>query len=517
MNLQHQLHKFPKGFQNTYAKASSIVRSHPLDAKPLLENLLQYPLLKENPYINGMVEYLYGEALFDLSQSTSALPHLTVAYQLLMDCKAWEEATHVQAFIGLTYMAEGSHANAMVSFSKEFILSQMHDIPLAFYKANLQLGECFYAVKQFDTAYTYYLAADVLLEQHPEISEQTESIPILYASLVITLCAMKQYDLAQTNHQKLLQELHKAPRFINGSYHIIPTTILKLSMSEKRDEPYVNHIVERLIYHNDQSGNTLLIDIEFLKFLSERHYYVQALEFANYMEQTSHHSDYFFIKQNIYECKARIYHALQQQEMAYQQLVRYVEISEQMHQSDISSSLSLLEIRNELEAASRQNEILKIVSYTDHLTKIANRRSLEDYFRDAIQKAHQNQETITFAMLDVDDFKTVNDGHGHQIGDQCLALLGSILLSKKNEQCFCARYGGDEFSMLFHASGEYAIDVLKDIQTEFENSCLNQFGFPVYISFGVYSTVPEEDATIASYIAKADHNLYHAKVTQKKK
>ncbi|NOZ77602.1 MAG: sensor domain-containing diguanylate cyclase, partial [Acidobacteria bacterium] len=101
----------------------------------------------------------------------------------------------------------------------------------------------------------------------------------------------------------------------------------------------------------------------------------------------------------------------------------------------------------------------------DALTGIGNRRSLDQFFQRAFTQAKKTETYLSFAMLDIDDFKHVNDRHGHQVGDVVLAEIAQVLQKNVRTKDFVARYGGEEFSIVLPGlSAEHALDVLERLR-----------------------------------------------------
>jgi GGDEF domain-containing protein len=83
----------------------------------------------------------------------------------------------------------------------------------------------------------------------------------------------------------------------------------------------------------------------------------------------------------------------------------------------------------------------------DHLTGIFNRRQLDFYLEDKIEQAKQGK-VFTAILLDLDDFKIINDTYGHLVGDEVIKLTAKLLDSCIGKNEFLARYGGDEFLII---------------------------------------------------------------------
>jgi len=86
---------------------------------------------------------------------------------------------------------------------------------------------------------------------------------------------------------------------------------------------------------------------------------------------------------------------------------------------------------------------------TDPLTGLPNRRALDTRLREAFDLAQASKAPLALAICDIDQFKAVNDLHGHQIGDEVIKFIAGALSDGDVERLFVARYGGEEFVMLF--------------------------------------------------------------------
>ena len=85
---------------------------------------------------------------------------------------------------------------------------------------------------------------------------------------------------------------------------------------------------------------------------------------------------------------------------------------------------------------------------TDSLTGLPNARALHVRFDQEVSRARRNNRPFQVIMLDLDDFKIVNDSFGHKIGDRMLREVAALIQSQLREYDFLARYGGDEFVAL---------------------------------------------------------------------
>lgn len=85
----------------------------------------------------------------------------------------------------------------------------------------------------------------------------------------------------------------------------------------------------------------------------------------------------------------------------------------------------------------------------DHLTGLPNRRAFETRFEQEYREAFAAAEPLCIAFCDIDNFKAINDSHGHDAGDRVLKLVADSLARISNDRCHVARHGGEEFVLLF--------------------------------------------------------------------
>lgn len=145
----------------------------------------------------------------------------------------------------------------------------------------------------------------------------------------------------------------------------------------------------------------------------------------------------------------------------------------------------------------------------DALTGAFNRRVLRDDLTDAIAWSARHDEPVAVALLDLDNFKHINDTQGHEVGDQVLIDLTRIVASQSRKSDRFYRLGGEEFVILLnHTDREGAATALTKL-LELLRAKLQSPEGPVTVSIGVAMHRPEE--TWSDWLARADQAMYHAK------
>jgi diguanylate cyclase (GGDEF)-like protein len=167
------------------------------------------------------------------------------------------------------------------------------------------------------------------------------------------------------------------------------------------------------------------------------------------------------------------------------------------------------------EALAVTNRRLEMLSATDPLTGLANRRQLEQVLDTEWARLEAREQPLAVAMIDIDHFKTYNDHYGHQLGDRCLQRIAAALVSTVRDTDLTARYGGEEFILVLPGAdletayriGRRAGEAVAALREEHVGS---PFGI-VTVSIGVAATVPSPQSTHTELVRTADAKLYEAK------
>jgi diguanylate cyclase (GGDEF)-like protein len=156
---------------------------------------------------------------------------------------------------------------------------------------------------------------------------------------------------------------------------------------------------------------------------------------------------------------------------------------------------------------------LQSLIYTDELTKVFNLRYFRDETPRYLETAKENGWTVGFFMLDIDDFKNVNDNHGHLVGDKALTHFTQVVIQSVDEEGVAIRYAGDEFILLVpRIDRNKAAQLGEQIQRNLKLSPLtiDQQNIGIQCSLGI-SLFPQDGDHLKTLFEKADEALYVAK------
>jgi len=155
---------------------------------------------------------------------------------------------------------------------------------------------------------------------------------------------------------------------------------------------------------------------------------------------------------------------------------------------------------------------LEVLTMTDEVTGLLNRRGFDAQINRALARANRNGTTGVLAISDVDDFKKINDRYGHLIGDEVLREIAHRILANVRETDYVARIGGDEFAILMAETEiAYGLRRLETLNNRLMRRIVTMDGhrIPVRVSFGIESFGPGDQKK--DLIERADAAMFHSK------
>ncbi len=203
----------------------------------------------------------------------------------------------------------------------------------------------------------------------------------------------------------------------------------------------------------------------------------------------------------------------------------YFNVSQEKQKSDAIEYLFAVNVRKSVEDMKKkqadmkqENDRLSQQAEYDELTGLPNRYSLGQMSDMLFERANREHRSLAVEIFDIDCFKQFNDTFGHQAGDTCLKKVSEAVRSfcKSHEHIYAARYGGDEFILIYLGRNdlevqELAEDLRKRI-SELHIANPNAHEAPIIsISQGIRNSVPQKGNRLWDYMYTADNALYQIK------
>ncbi len=166
------------------------------------------------------------------------------------------------------------------------------------------------------------------------------------------------------------------------------------------------------------------------------------------------------------------------------------------------------------------HEVIYNLTIIDALTSCPNKRFFNEFLDREIARSNRHKRPLSVLMIDLDNFKAVNDSMGHLAGDSALKAMATLIRETIRREELFARFGGEEFAIILPETKiEQAVILAEKIRAIVEN---NQFEFEskkfkVTVSIGVATTEGDPPATMDQLIHQSDARLYMAKKSGRNK
>lgn len=237
-----------------------------------------------------------------------------------------------------------------------------------------------------------------------------------------------------------------------------------------------------------------------------------------------HVEDHYNIFLDLYPFKSRLLLKKGQISEYTEYTRRYFEIYEKYQQENREALINVMELQDRLKNVTldwanmqASNAALEDLAMHDELTGLANRAFLHEYLTSSFEHAYGEKEIMGVELMDVDFFKEYNDYYGHLAGDQCLKAIAGVLRKQQVPgKVFCARYGGDEFMILYTGMTAEKIrrvseDILREVRKLKIPHERSNCGKYVSVSQGVFARIPVGNNREWDFTSRADDLLYRTK------
>lgn len=153
----------------------------------------------------------------------------------------------------------------------------------------------------------------------------------------------------------------------------------------------------------------------------------------------------------------------------------------------------------------------------DSMTELLNHKHIMDTLKKFVK--HKRIRQLAIMMLDLDDFKVINDTYGHAVGDQVIQNCANVLKAQmNNDNSIAGRYGGEEFLFVsLRTTKEEALELAERIRVSISEMIYDKMGLNVTVSIGVYHVVKPNQLNVVELVHEADKYLYEAKKAGKNK
>lgn len=484
--------------------------------------IIEYGLKTTDDHLVAFGYYYCGLVYYVLNDGTHLFEAETNALSYLNKVEEWEMMARCYNFLGITAMSRGNalvasdyYMNAIECAKKGNAEGLAATISINVGALNIICGRYEDALEVLRPVYNYF-------SMHPQMQRREEYMLALYENLAkASLCcgrlqdAKRYFDCIHEEYDMNVEDNYTMVTVLCAEsmyYHIVG--------DEKSCEDNIARI------HNLTTPNVPIMDMfedyyDYCKVLLERNKQDEFWNLIEIMEPLVKSLDFTNLQLKLLSLKIKFYRKNNKGAEYLQAAGLFYELSERAESENRAMMNHVLNLRNKLEHAKKENQILLAKSETDPLTQLSNRFRLNDASEEIFRQCLLDKVPLVVEILDIDDFKGYNDHYGHQMGDECLVKVAAAIKSMEEEHhAFVARYGGDEFILIYMGITkekvvEYAGELRQKIMDLAIPFAYSPVADVVTITQGLCWDVPVNGNRMWDYLHAADDMLYRTKQKQR--
>lgn len=458
---------------------------------------------------------------------------ITNAIRTLMHSSETELLARAYNFVGFDAVNYGSYDVAYNYYMTGLKICE--HIPDAVVPGiiNTNLGQLFNELGYYTLARQYIRQGIRIIKNHPEDGKYYRNlINMHFQDGMISLAMNRIDDVEKTMHtiRKLTEHFQDADE---GELDL-PLAFIRVWIAlERKQMKEAKYLMDDMIVAlvNEPAIYDCIDDLfTFLRYLTEHKHVSFAKRVIDVIKDTVESGGITHIMLMFNEIMVSYYDAAGNERMVTKQLRKQHELGKQlrtdqrkMHLFSIDLIREVSSLQVEQERIMKENSVLQIQAQTDALTGLPNRHAMNRVMAEAFERAWKNKTSLGVEVLDIDYFKEYNDTYGHQKGDRCLERLADVLndAAIHDRNVFCARYGGDEFILIFeNMTNDEILSFARHLDEQIESLLIrhkkSNFSDYVTVSQGICCGVPRDKNKLWDYLELADSALYAVKNSRHK-
>lgn len=475
--------------------------------------------IKDNKLL-GFAQYYRGETYYLLNYVDGTFRNLISAVENLKNADVHELEASTYNLLGIVSVNQGNAHFALDYYLSGLLICDQYGLieEKAFLKYNI--GSLYFKYQSYYQARTYFASARNLLEK------SGNEMNIFLTDISIGSCYLEEGNIEKAEEYEaviLKKDNLSVDETTEMYFWCFQARLFHQKQNLEKREYYIGKITN--IMNEKMPIMEVFEDIYiYCRMLLDANHYVELQKIIQIMEFITEQADILYLQKKILSLKIELYKKNGDEDGYLKSTAIYYELEQMMEQENryvinsiLGTRFSLEEVQKYTHQVEQKNRELQQRSEMDHLTGLPNRFRLNEYAEKAFRKAWMEQHIMGVEILDIDYFKEYNDNYGHPKGDWCLIEISEILkrfAAKKN--IFCARYGGDEFIIIYEESTKEEIyQLAEQLKREIaEMKIVHEYSKTdsiLTISQGICIGIPGNQQKVWDYLHQADKMLYKIK------
>jgi len=417
---------------------------------------------------------------------------------------------HCYNILGLIHAFLGSEFLAMKNYQQCLSLSKKHRLYQEITTSYINIGRLYRDLDDDGKALEYYLLAEASVRKKESTAHNLEVLCLTYQGHIY--CRQDKFEQAAELHRRI-EELISQNKDIPCSPSLC-SFYIRLFFHQGNKEKFTENLnaliamaasqedfVESSKFYYDICG--FLIDIRYQK---------EARKLLDCMEQSAAVTSLLMVQYHIAQLEVNYCKYFAPTEKYVSACENFIELEEKFF--SYNKRMKIMHIHNieELEQIKIDTKLLREKSQIDQLTGLLNKHTIEDKVKEYLEHLDLDQPAALL-LIDMDNFKQLNDSLGHLTGDKVLKDVSTLITSCFSQNAFCGRIGGDEFLVCFkHAASQ---DTVRNKVSLFQ-SLIKNLSYGAVKNYRVHASIGaaffgKEYSNYTSLFVCADGALYNSK------
>lgn len=476
--------------------------------------------VKDNNLL-GFAQYYRGETYYLLNYADGMFRNLISAVDNLKKAGVHELEASAYNLLGIVSVNQGNAHFALDYYLTGLQLCEWYELRAEEGLILHNIGSLYFKYQEYKKAIDYFQRSRHLLKKKERQ---------FYTDISIASCYLEEGYVKKVRKyvsrtkERFVQSMDEMTQLY---FWCFQARLCQLQQETEKRDYYIARITDAV---NEYMPIMEIFEDLYIycKMLLETEHYQELKKMLQVMGQVVEQTDILHLRMRILGLEIELYRKCGQKQAYMNAAVEYYElgkIAEQENRYVINSALdvrfSLEEERKHSDCIERENRVLQQKSEMDPLTGLANRFLLNESAEKAFQNAYVEKYILGIEILDIDYFKEYNDNYGHQRGDECLIKIAEAMQKIAVQgDIFCARYGGDEFILIYEKYSQREIySLAEQLKQEIAKMKIehkfSKAADEITISQGICFGIPKAGQKVWDYLSQADKMLYQVKRNNK--